>query len=172
MTSVYVTLTTARRAWHASGARPREQRSGDGDQDATAEWKGDLPGGTGTFSGASGHLDGAYSFQSRFEEGGGTNPEELIAAAHASCFSMSLALILEPGRQHAGVGQDRGARSRSSRTARASRSRRSTSSRSAACPGVDDAAFQQAAQAAKENCPISKALAAVPEIKLEARLES
>ena len=133
----------------------------------SAEWKGDLRGGTGTFSGASGHLGGNYSFQSRFEEVGGTNPEELIAAAHASCFSMSLARssaraattpesirteakvqILKDGEGFAVKKIDLVTVGR--------------------VPGIDDAAFQQAAQVAKENCPISKALAAVPEINLEA----
>ena len=65
---------------------------------ATAEWKGDLPSGNGTFEGKSGALGGAYSFQSRFTDEGGTNPEELIAAAHAGCFSMALSAGLSKAR--------------------------------------------------------------------------
>src|SRR5688572_12633085 len=60
-------------------------------RNAEAEWKGDLKGGAGTLSSASGALSGKYSFASRFEEGTGTNPEELIGAALASCYSMALA---------------------------------------------------------------------------------
>src|SRR3954469_22340009 len=61
---------------------------------ADAEWNGDLKDGSGTMSFGSGAFEGAYSFASRFEEGEGTNPEELIAAAHAGCFSMALANVL------------------------------------------------------------------------------
>ena len=66
---------------------------------ATAEWKGDLTGGNGEISGESGHLDGNYSFKSRFPEDteGGTNPEELIAAAQAACYSMQLSAMLAEG---------------------------------------------------------------------------
>ncbi len=138
---------------------------------ATAEWKGDLAGGGGTFKSASGVIEGAYSFGTRFEEEPGTNPEELIAAAHASCFSMALSLILSNGgnvpdsirtearvqllKQGEGFGITRIELATVGRV-----------------PGIDEAGFQQAAEAAKENCPISKALAAVPEITVDARLES
>ena len=138
---------------------------------ATAEWKGDLPSGSGTFSGASGQVDGAYSFQSRFGDGGGTNPEELIAAAHASCFSMALSLILTEGgttpdsvRTEAKVQilkEGEGFAIAKIELATVGR-----------VPGIDQGGFEQAAQAAKANCPVSKALAAVPEITLDARLES
>ena len=137
----------------------------------SAEWKGDLRGGTGTFSSASGHLGGNYSFQSRFEEVGGTNPEELIAAAHASCFSMSLALILSQG----GTTPDSiktEAKVQILKDGEGFAVKKIDLVTVGRVPGADDAAFQQAAEAAKENCPISKALAAVPEINLEASLES
>ncbi len=65
---------------------------------ATAEWKGNLPKGSGTLATETGSVKGNYSFASRFEEGAGTNPEELIAAAHAGCFSMAFAN--EIGRAH------------------------------------------------------------------------
>jgi osmotically inducible protein OsmC len=137
---------------------------------ATAEWKGDLPTGEGSFDSASGVLGGAYSFRTRFEEEPGTNPEELIAAAHASCFSMALSGVLSGGgnppesiRTEARVQllkQGEGFAITRIELATVGR-----------VPGVDQAGFEQAAQAAKENCPISRALAAVPEITVEARLE-
>jgi osmotically inducible protein OsmC len=138
---------------------------------ASAEWKRDLREGEGAFSGASGALDGAYSFASRFGESGGTNPEELVAAAHASCFSMFLAGVLSQG----------GNTPESIRTEAqlqilkegegftVTKIDLTTVGR---VPGLDDAAFQQAAQTSKENCPISKALGAVREMNLVATLES
>lgn len=138
---------------------------------ATAEWKGDLPTGTGSFSGASGELDGAYSFQSRFEEGGGTNPEELVGAAHASCFSMSLAHILSEG----GNTPDSIRTEAKVQVLKVGEGFAITKIELATVgrvPGVDAAGFQHAAEAAKANCPLSKALAAVPEINLSATLES
>jgi osmotically inducible protein OsmC len=138
---------------------------------ASAEWKGDLRGGTGTFESASGYFDGSYSFESRFEENGATNPEELVAAAHASCFSMFLAAVLEEGGNVAEsvrteakvhilkVGEDFEITKIDLATV-------------ARVPGLDDAALQEAAKTSKEDCPISKALAAVAEINVDARLES
>ena len=138
---------------------------------ASAEWQGDLPSGKGSFDSASGEIAGAYNFASRFGDGAGTNPEELTAAAHAACFSMFLAGVLSNGGnppesvkteaqlQVLKVG-DGFAVTRINLT---------TVGRVA---GIDDAAFQEAAEIAKANCPISKALAAVPEMNLEARLES
>jgi osmotically inducible protein OsmC len=138
---------------------------------ATAEWKGDLPSGTGEFSGASGEVDGKYSFQSRFKEGGGTNPEELVGAAHASCFSMSLAHNLatagntpesirtEASVQVLKVGDGFAITKIDLDTV-------------GRVPGIDAAAFEEAAQVAKEQCPLSKALAAVPEINVTTTLES
>jgi lipoyl-dependent peroxiredoxin len=138
---------------------------------ATAEWKGDLPNGTGTFSGTSGQLDGNYSFQSRFEDGAGSNPEELIAASHASCFSMALALILtQSGNAPESVRTE--AKVQILKDGEGFSITKIDLDTLGRVPGVDDAAFQQAAQAAKENCPISKALASVPEINLNATLAS
>ena len=137
---------------------------------ASAEWKGGLQDGEGSFSGASGHVDGAYSFKSRFEENGATNPEELVAAAHASCFSMVLAAVLEmDGKDPQSVRTEAkvqilkvGEGFEVTRIDLATVGRAST----------DQAGFEQAAQVAKENCPISKALGAVSEINVDARLES
>jgi lipoyl-dependent peroxiredoxin len=138
---------------------------------ATAEWKGDLTGGNGTFDGASGEIGGAYSFGSRFGESGGTNPEELIGAAHASCFSMALAAALADGGNTAESIRTE-AKVQLLKEGEGFAIKRIDLATVGRVPGVDAAAFQQAAQAAKENCPVSKALAAVPEITVDARLET
>jgi osmotically inducible protein OsmC len=138
---------------------------------ATAEWKGDLPTGGGTFSAASGYFDGNYSAKSRFEENGATNPEELVAAAHASCFSMALSLILsEGGNVPESVRTE--AKVQILKEGEGFAIKRIDLSTVGRVPGIDDAGFQKAAQLAKEGCPISKALAAVPEINVDATLES
>ena len=138
---------------------------------ASAEWKRDLREGEGAFSGASGALDGAYSFASRFGESGGTNPEELVAAAHASCFSMFLAGVLEQGGNTAESVKTE-AKVQILKDGDGFTVMKIDLSTVGRVPGIDDAAFQEAAKVAKENCPISKALGAVPEMNLEARLES
>jgi osmotically inducible protein OsmC len=138
---------------------------------ATAEWQGSLPAGAGTFASGSGAIQGNYSFKSRFEEGDGTNPEELIAAAHAGCFSMALAGVLgEQDVEPESVNTE--ARVQLLKAGDGFAITRIDLITTARVPGLDDAAFQAAATAAKENCPISLALAAVPEINLEATLES
>jgi lipoyl-dependent peroxiredoxin len=134
----------------------------------SAEWQGDLKSGTGTFT-AGDSISGDYSFKSRFEDGPGANPEQLIAAAHAACFSMALSAALGD----AGTPAD-------SVTTNATVTLRfvdgaptitaialSTVGR---VPGIDEATFQSAAQDAKEGCPVSRALAGVPEITLDASL--
>ena len=137
---------------------------------ADAQWEGALQDGKGTMRFGSGAFEGQYSFASRFEEGTGTNPEELIAAAHAGCFSMALSGGLSraghvPNRVHttAKVHLEKGD----------SGFRISTIELEAEAdvPGIDDAAFHEAAEAAKAGCPVSQALAAV-DIKLNARLVS
>jgi osmotically inducible protein OsmC len=137
---------------------------------ATAEWKGDLLSGTGTFASGSSAIGGEYSFASRFEEGGGTNPEELIAAAHASCFSMALSGILSEG-GHPPASIRTAARVQILKEGDGFAIKRIELATVGRVPGIDEAAFQEAAEAAKENCPISQALAAVPEITVDARLE-
>jgi osmotically inducible protein OsmC len=139
---------------------------------ASAEWQGDLPSGKGTFSGESGQVSGEYSFSSRFGDSGGTNPEELVAAAHASCFSMALSLALsEAGNVPDSIKTDAKVQllKDGDNGFAIKRIDLVTVGR---VPGIDDAAFQEAAKGAKAGCPISKALAAVPEINLEARLEN
>ena len=137
---------------------------------ASAEWNGSIKEGGGTISTESGVLDGTqYSFSTRFEDGIGTNPEELIAAAHAGCFSMALSGQLGA----AGLTAD------SINTTAAVRLEKLDSGFAvtkihldvtAKIPGADDAAFQTAAANAKAGCPISKLFNA--EITMDAKLES
>ena len=136
----------------------------------TAEWKGDVPSGSGTFT-AGDTISGEYSFKSRFEDGPGANPEQLIAAAHASCFSMALSNILaQAGSPPESVQTEATVTLRPVDGA-------PTITKIALVtvgrvPGIDAAAFAAAAAAAKAGCPVSRALAGVPEITLEATLAS
>ncbi|NBB72798.1 MAG: OsmC family peroxiredoxin [Bacteroidetes bacterium] len=138
---------------------------------ATASWNGDLQGGTGNMAFGGGAFEGAFSFRSRFEDGAGTNPEELIAAAHAGCFSMALSNILaEAGHTPESVNT----------TANVSLEMTDDDgptitkielNTEADVPGLDNETFQQHAEAAKAGCPVSKALAG-PTITLNAKLTS
>ena len=133
-----------------------------------AEWKGDLRTGGGTFT-AGDTISGEFSFKSRFEDGPGANPEQLIAAAHASCFSMALSNALaEGGHPVESVRTDATVTLRMTDDGPAiTKIALVTVGR---VPGLDDAGFQQAAAAAKASCPVSKVLAGVPEITLDATL--
>jgi len=135
---------------------------------ATARWEGGLQQGKGTVRLGSGAFEGQYSFSSRFEEGTGTNPEELIGAAHAGCFSMALTAGLERA-GHAPTAVDTTARVHLERVESGFRIPRIELDCTANVPGIDDGAFQEQAEAAKANCPVSKALAGV-DIQLDARL--
>lgn len=133
-----------------------------------AEWRGDLKDGAGTLRLGSGAFEGKYSYKSRFKGGPGTNPEELIAAAHAACFSMALAAALSqkghpPTSIHAKATVDFGS------VAGGFAISRIELETEGQVPGIDAATFEQVAQAAKTECPVSKALAAV-EISLVAKL--
>ena len=136
----------------------------------TAEWKGDVPTGSGTFT-AGDSISGGYTFKSRFEDGPGSNPEQLIAAAHAACFSMALSNILaQAGNPADSVKTDAAVTLRLVDGA-------PTITKIALVtvgrvPGIDQAAFTEHALAAKAGCPVSKALASVPEITLDATLDS
>jgi lipoyl-dependent peroxiredoxin len=136
----------------------------------SAEWKGDLKGGAGTFT-AGDTIAGDFSFRSRFEDGPGANPEQLIAAAHASCFSMALSAgLADAGHPVDSVKTDATVTLRFVDGAPTiTKIELVTVGK---VPGIDQAAFEQAAAGAKEGCPVSKALAGVPEITLEATLES
>ncbi len=135
---------------------------------ANAVWQGGLKDGSGQLALGSGAFEGRYSFGSRFEEAGGTNPEELIGAAHAGCFSMALSA----GLGRAGFTPKRIATSAKvhfGKVGEAFRITRIDLVTEAEVPGIDDAAFQEQAQGAKVGCPISAALSAV-EITLDAKL--
>src|SRR5205823_1906080 len=126
---------------------------------AEAEWKGNLAEGSGRLRVGSGALDGPYSFKSRFEEGQtATNPEELIGAAHAGCFTMALAAHLSragltPTRIHTG------AKVKLEKVGERFSITRIELETEAEIPGIDDTTFQRNALEAKQNCPVSKALA-------------
>lgn len=138
---------------------------------ATAHWDGSIREGGGKVRLGSGAFEGPYSFQSRFEDGAGTNPEELLGAAHAGCFTMALSLILTEG-GNAPESLDTEATVHIVREGEGFTINRIDLVTRGRVPGIDDAAFREAAAAAKEGCPLSKALAAVGEINLEASLES
>jgi lipoyl-dependent peroxiredoxin len=133
-----------------------------------AEWRGDLKGGKGTFT-AGDSINGEYSFRSRFEDGPGANPEQLIGAAHAACFSMALSAgLAEAGTPPTSIKTEAVVTIRMADGGPAITKIELTTV--GEVPGIDDAAFQQAAAAAKAGCPVSKALAGVPEITLDATL--
>ena len=135
-----------------------------------AQWNGSLKDGKGTVSLGSGAYDGQYSFSSRFESGTGTNPEELIAAAHAGCFSMALS---------AGLGKSGFTPTRISSEAKVHLEKvgegfaitKIELVTEGEVPGIDEAAFLEHAEGAKKNCPVSTALGAV-EITITAKLVS
>lgn len=134
-----------------------------------AKWTGDLESGSGTVESGTKALEGKYSAASRFGDGKGTNPEELIAAAHAACFSMALSLILgNAGHAPESVETDASVYLR--RTDDGFEIHKIELETVGTVPGIDEDEFRRHAEAAKRGCPISLALASVPEIALEARL--
>jgi osmotically inducible protein OsmC len=137
---------------------------------ASAVWSGGLKDGKGTISSASGVLkDTQYSFSTRFENGIGTNPEELIGAAHAGCFSMAFSAALEK----AGFKADRVATEAAVSLEKVGEGFAITAVHltvSGKVPGIDNAKFQEVANGAKAGCPVSKVLNA--KITLDAKLES
>jgi lipoyl-dependent peroxiredoxin len=135
---------------------------------ADAEWRGGLRDGKGTMKSESGAINGQYSFSTRFESGVGTNPEELIAAAHAGCFSMALSAALEKG-GHPPKRVHTTASVRLDKVGEGFGITKINLDCEAEVPGIDEKSFQQTADGAKKNCPVSKALSAV-EITLNARL--
>ena len=137
-------------------------------RNASAVWNGDLFKGAGNVKLGSGAYEGQYNFSSRFESGTGTNPEELLGASHAACFSMALS---------AGLGKAGFTPTRVSTTAKVTVDKvgegfkitKIQLATEAAVPNIDDAKFQEIANATKTGCPISQALSAVP-MELDARL--
>lgn len=135
---------------------------------AEAVWEGNLKDGKGRVKLGSGAFEGAYSFSSRFEEGTGTNPEELIGAALAGCFSMALA----NGLAQAGFTPKHVHTNATVKIEKLEEGFRITSillDTDAEVPGISEQAFMEKAEITKKSCPISKALAGT-EIKLQARL--
>ncbi|HVM05731.1 MAG TPA: OsmC family protein [Acidimicrobiales bacterium] len=135
---------------------------------ADAQWEGALKDGSGTMRFGSGAYEGAYTFASRFEEGTGTNPEELIAAAHAGCFSMQFSALLD----RAG---HRPTRVRTSADVHLDKGEAGFSVTSidlhteGEVPGIEDAEFQTIADEAKRTCPVSRLLTGAT-INVEAKL--
>ena len=135
---------------------------------AEATWLGTLREGSGTMKAHSGYFEVPYTYGSRFEQAKGTNPEELLGAAHAGCYSMFLSALLTkagfpPTRIHT--------------TATVHLEAGPTITRidlhtKAEVPGVDEATFQEKVQEAKMGCPVSKAVAAVASINVEAHLKN
>jgi lipoyl-dependent peroxiredoxin len=138
---------------------------------ASANWQGDLAEGSGTVRTGGGGLVGSYSFRSRFEEGEGTNPEELIGAAHASCFSMALSKALGDAGNPPTVVETI-ARVHLDKTDAGMTVTQVDLEAVGDVPGVDQAEFETFAEAAKANCPISRLLAPGAKITLTARLAS
>jgi osmotically inducible protein OsmC len=136
----------------------------------SATWRGDLQGGDGNLTVGDGVFEGAYSFKSRFEEGEGTNPEELIAAAHAACFAMAFANTLA-GEGHTPESVDARARVVLKEVDGAPTLARIELTAESSVPGIEDDEYQRLAEQAKKECPVSRALAGVQEIRLEASLK-
>ena len=138
---------------------------------ANARWEGNISEGGGRMSLGSGAFEGAYSFQSRFGEGeNGTNPEELIAAAHAGCFTMALTLVLEQAGTPADSLQTQGRATLRNLDGVPTITKMSLST-TGKVPGIDGGAFQEAAEKAKDTCVVSRALAGVEEMTVEATLD-
>jgi osmotically inducible protein OsmC len=138
-------------------------------RDGSAEWRGDLEGGTGTVRVGDGVFEGAYTFASRFEEGDGTNPEELIAGAHAACFAMALSNILAQD-GHTPERVEARAKVQLRSVGGAPTIARIDLDVEGSVPGLDADGFADYARKAKDDCPVSRALAAVPEVEVSARL--
>ena len=135
---------------------------------AEAIWEGNLKDGKGKMKLGSGAYEGAYSFASRFGDGAGTNPEELLGAAHAGCFSMALSLFLE----NAGFMPERIQTSARVHIDKAGDGFKITAidlETEARVSGIDEKKFLEQAEAVKKGCPVSQALASV-EIRLKAKL--
>ena len=138
-------------------------------RNASAVWEGGLKGGKGSFKGESGAIGGAYSFGSRFESAAGSNPEELLAAAEAACFSMALGGALEKN----GTPPTKIETAAACTVEAVPGGFGITTMKlqvTATVPGMDDSKFQEIAAATKEGCPVSKALKGNVNIELSAKL--
>ena len=136
---------------------------------ASARWQGNLTEGSGTIKTGKGGIQGNYSFKSRFEEGEGTNPEELIGAAHAGCFSMAFSKgLADAGFTPTSV--ETVAKVHMDKTDAGFSVTRIDLETQGDVPGVDESTFQKIAEDAKANCPISRLLSPGAEITLSAKL--
>jgi osmotically inducible protein OsmC len=136
---------------------------------SSARWQGTLTEGSGTIRTGKGGFEGNYSFKSRFEEGEGTNPEELVAAAHAGCYSMAFS----KGLSDAGfppTSVDTTANVHLDKTDAGMTVTRIDLTTVGVVPGIDEAEFMKIAEGAKENCPISRLLSPGAQITLNATL--
>jgi lipoyl-dependent peroxiredoxin len=136
---------------------------------SSAQWQGPLKAGSGTMAFGSGAYEGAYTFASRFEEGPGTNPEELIAAAHAGCFSMAFANTLD----QAGFTPNSISTKATVHLEKTEAGQTITKIALVTrgdVPGIDQADFLKHAETTKQTCPVSRALAAVSEVTVDAAL--
>jgi osmotically inducible protein OsmC len=138
-------------------------------RNGSAEWRGDLRGGEGDLTVGDGVFKGAYSFSSRFEEGEGTNPEELIAAAHAACFTMFLSGVLG-NHGHPPESLRTAARVHLRQTDAGPAIQRIDLETEGRVAGIDEGHFAAHAEEAKAGCPVSRALAGVEEMNVTARL--
>ena len=135
---------------------------------ASATWKGGLKGGTGSFKGQTG-LAGSYSFGSRFENAAGSNPEELLAAAEAACFSMALSAGLEKNGTPA-TSVDTTAKCTIEKVGEGFKVTKMRLEVRAVVPNVDEATFRKIAEGTKDGCPISQVMKGNVPIELDAKL--
>ena len=136
---------------------------------SSAVWEGDLRGGKGRMKVGNGAYEGPYSFVSRFESGAGTNPEELIGAAHAGCFSMAFSNILAKA-GHTPKSVSTTAKVHLDKVGEGFKITTIELVTEGVVPGIDEKSFREHAETAKKNCPVSQALGGV-EIKLDATLK-
>jgi lipoyl-dependent peroxiredoxin len=138
-------------------------------RNGSAEWHGSAESGSGTITVGDGTFEGAYSYESRFGEAAGTNPEQLLAAAHSGCFTMALANGLSAA-GHPPESLRTKARVQLRNLDGAVMLARIDLETEGDVPGIDERQFQAYAEAAKRDCPVSRALAGIPEIILTAKL--
>ena len=138
-------------------------------RNGSAHWEGDLSGGNGTVTVGEKAWTGNYSFKSRFEDGEGTNPEELLAASHAGCFTMAMSLFLTT-EGHPPESLDTKVKTHLRQVEGAPTITKAEIEVTGSVPGIDQDQFQQYAEQAKEQCVISRALAGVQEMTVTATL--
>jgi osmotically inducible protein OsmC len=138
-------------------------------RNGSAEWQGSVESGSGTITVGNGVFEGAYSYESRFGEAAGTNPEQLLAAAHSGCFTMALANGLSAA-GHAPESLRTNARVQLRNRDGVVTLARIDFETEGDVPGIDERQFHAYAEAAKRDCPVSRALAGIPEITLTAKL--